>query len=164
MSGKRRFHLVFAFALMMVVLDLPVILFGQDDFLKVEASIVPRRLARSQEGQVVLKLSLREGVSISPYPNFIIEFQPCPELVFPKNFFTATDLEIEILDIEGEKALNFREPVRIPFTVSLEAKKGSYILEGRIKYFARSKKENWCVKSLTKFFVPFATRAARIRR
>ena len=145
-------------------LDSPTFLFGQEDFLKVEASAVPRRLARGEEGEVVLKLILREGVTISPYPDFIIEFQPCSELVFPKNFFTATDLEIEILDTGGEKSLDFKKPVKIPFTVSLEAKKGSYILEGRIKYFARSRKEGWCLKGTAKFFIPFATSAAKVKR
>ncbi len=154
----------FLFPILLAILEVSPFLNGQEDLLKVEASVVPRRLARGQEGEVVLKLIVGHGVLISPYPDFLVEFEPCPALVFPKNFFTATDLEIEVLDIEGEKSLDFKKPVRIPFTVSLEAKKGSYILEGRIKYFARSRKEGWCVKSTAKFFVPFATLATRAKR
>ncbi len=142
----------------------PALLFGQEDFLGVEASVVPRRLSRGEEGDVVIKLSLKEGVLISPYPDFIIEFEPCPALVFPKNFFTASDLEIEVLEKDGEKCLDFKNPVKIPFTVSLEAKKGSSILEGRIKYFARSTKEGWCIKHTARFFVPFATRAGLAKK
>ncbi|MDH7512524.1 MAG: hypothetical protein QHH14_06240 [Clostridiales bacterium] len=158
----RRFR-CFAWLLMLAALC-PLLLFSQEDFLKVEASVEPRRLSRGEEGAVVLELRLMEGISISPYPDFIIEFKPCPELVFPKNFFTASDLDIEVLEKDGEKYLDFKEPLKIPFTVSLEAKRGSYILEGRIKYFARSQKEGWCVKNTAKFFVTFATRPGLVKK
>ncbi len=148
----------------MLALPGPALLFGQEDFLKIEASVEPRRLSRGEEGEVVLELGLMEGISISPYPDFIIEFKPCPELVFPKNFFTASDLEIEVLEKDGEKYLDFKDSLKIPFTVSLEAKKGSYILEGKIKYFARSQKEGWCVKNTAKFFVTFATRPGLVKK
>lgn len=165
MREKKRARLAFVLALIaLAFLEGPPCIEGQEDLLKVEASVVPRRLARGQEGEVVLKVILREGVFVSPYPDFLVEFEPCPALVFPKNFFTATDLEVEVLDSEGEKCLDFKKALEIPFTVSLEAKKGSYILEGRIKYFARSRKEGWCVKSTAKFFVPFATLATRAKR
>ncbi len=137
---------------------------GQDDFLGVEASIVPRRLSRSEEGAVILKLSLEEGTTISPKPDFTVELKPCAELVFPKNFYTASDLGIETIDQEGEEALDLSGPIRIPFTVSAEAERGSHILEGRIKYYARSQKEAWCVKTIAKFFVPFATRAGPVKK
>lgn len=139
---------------------LTLALCAQESFLKIEASVVPRKLARGEEGAVLLKLSLEEGIAISPHPDFIIEFEPCPGLVFPKSFFTASDLGIDALEKDGEDYLDVQAPIRIPFTVGLEAKKGSHILEGRIRYFARSKKEGWCVKNSTKFYVPFATRSA----
>lgn len=137
---------------------------GQDDFLGVEASIVPRRLSRGEEGAVILKLSLQEGMTISPKPDFTIEFKSCPELIFPKNFYTASDLGIETKEEDGEEWLDLSDPVRIPFTVAGEAEKGSHILEGRIKYFARSQKEDWCVKTTAKFFVPFFTRSASVKK
>jgi hypothetical protein len=136
---------------------------AQEDFLQIEASIVPRKLSRGEEGVVILKLSLREGVAVSPRPDFIIEFKPCPEVVFPKNFYTATDLEVGTVVREGEEALDLGKEVRIPFTVSLQARKGSHILEGRVKYFARSRAEGWCVKNTAKFFVPFSTRTSAVR-
>jgi hypothetical protein len=135
---------------------------GQEDLLKVEASINPRHLSRGEEGTVLFKLSLQEGIAVSPHPDFTIEFKPCPELVFPKNFFTATDLKVNTVEANGEESLDFQETIRIPFTVSPEAKKGSHICEGRIKYFARSKTEGWCVKNTAKFFVAFSTRAVAV--
>ena len=140
------------------------LLWAQEDFLKIEASVIPRKLSRGEEGTVLLKLSLEEGITVSPHPDFIIEFKPCEELVFPKNFFTATDLEIDTVERGGEEYLNLQEPVKVPFTVSLEAKKGSHLLEGRIKYFARSRKDGWCVKNTAKFYVAFATRPSVIKK
>jgi len=143
---------------------LAVLLSAQEDFLKIEASIDPRKLSRGEEGAVLLKLSLQENISVSPQPDFIIEFKPCAEIIFPKNFYTATDLEIETAVREGDESLELGTAIRIPFTVSPEAKKGSHILEGRVKYFARSQKEGWCVRNTAKFFVPFSTRSISVRK
>ena len=143
---------------------LAVLLSAQEDFLKIEASIDPRKLSRGEEGAVLLKLSLQEDISVSPQPDFIIEFKPCAEIIFPKNFYTATDLEIETAVREGEESLELGKAIRIPFTVSPEAKKGSHILEGRVRYFARSQKEGWCVRNTAKFFVPFSTRSFSVRK
>ncbi len=137
---------------------------AQEDFLKVEASMVPRRLSRGEEGAVILKLSLQEGIAISPKPDFTIEFKSCPELVFPKNFYTATDLGIETEEQDGEESLDLREKIQVPFTVSEDASKGSHILEGRIKYFAKSQNKEWCVKTSAKFFVPFFTRSVSVKK
>jgi hypothetical protein len=145
-------------------LALLALLGAQKDFLRVEASITPRRLSRGEEGAVILKLSLEEGVTVSPKPDFTIEFKPCPELVFPKNFYTATDLGIETEERDGEESLDLQKAIRVPFTVSEEAGKGSHILEGRIKYFARSQAEEWCVKTSAKFFVPFFTRSVSVKK
>jgi hypothetical protein len=111
-----------------------------------------------------LKLSLQAGIAVSPQPDFIIEFKPCAEIIFPKNFYTATDLEIETIVREAEESLDFEKAIRVPFTVSPTAKKGSHILEGRVKYFARSREEGWCVKNTAKFFVTFSTRPGAVRK
>jgi hypothetical protein len=157
---KSPIHLLSA----VLYLALVVLLSAQEDFLKIEASIVPRKLSRGEEGAVLLKLSLQEGIAVSPQPDFIIEFKPCAEIIFPKNFYTATDLEVETVVREGEESLDLNRAIRIPFTVSPEAKKGSHILEGRVKYFARSRAKGWCVKNTAKFFVTFSTRPAAVRK
>lgn len=128
------------------------------DLLKIETAVLPRRLSRGEEGKVVLRVGVQKGVIISSKPTFIIEIVPNPDLIFPKNFFTASDLALEVVEGEGGSFLNLVKPIEIPFTVGLEAKKGGHILEGRIKYFARSPAEGWCLKSSVKFSVPFSTR------
>jgi hypothetical protein len=136
----------------------------EEDCLKVNASIIPRYLSRGQEGKVVLNITLAEGITINPQPSFIIECDPSYELIFPKDFFTASDLEIEIIEETGEESLDLEEPIDIPFTVSLEAKRGNHSFSGRIKYFAFSEQEGWCLKSTAKFSASFYTRNTRIKK
>lgn len=136
----------------------------EDDSLKVRASIDPKRLSRGQEGKVTLRLRLKEGIVITPEPSFIIEFEPSDEIVFPKNFFTASDLEIETVEENGEEYLNIEEPIEIPFSISLKAKRGNHVLEGKVKYFACSKVEGWCLKSNTTFSASFYTRSSVVKK
>jgi hypothetical protein len=131
---------------------------GGEDLLRIEASLRPKSLSRKEEGRVVIKVILKEGIVISPHPTFTIEFVPNRELIFPKNFYTNSDLNIEVLEEDGQQYLNLEPPIEIPFTVSLEAKRGGHILEGRIKYFACSRKEGWCLKDSAEFSIPFFTR------
>lgn len=135
-----------------------------NDLLKVEASVNPGRLSRGQEGKVILKVSVREGITISPQPSFRIEFNSSQELVFPKNFFTASDLEIETAEENGREYLDLEEPIEIPFTVNLEASRGYHVLKGRIKYFACHLEEGWCLKTHMKFSAPFYTRRSVVRK
>ncbi len=136
----------------------------EDDSLKIKASINPKRLSRRQEGKVTLKISLKEGISINPQPSFVIEFEPSEEINFPKNFFTASDLEIETLEEDGGEYLNLEKPIEIPFSVKLEAHQGNHVLKGKIKYFACCPKEGWCLKSSMTFSASFYTRRTVIRK
>jgi hypothetical protein len=129
-----------------------------EDFIKIETSVSPLRLSRGEEGKVLLKISVRQGMTINSRPSFVIEFGPNEELVFPKNFFTASDLAIEAADAGGRERLELKKSLVIPFTVSLRAKRGVHTLEGRVKYFATSDTEGWCRKSSTKFSATYSTR------
>jgi hypothetical protein len=130
----------------------------EENLIDLDVSISPYRLSRTQEGKVIIKIALEEGIEINAQPSFIIEFSPTEELVFPKNFFTASDLEIEIIKENGFEYLKLDEPLEIPFTVSIEAERGTHTLEGKIKYFACSKQEGWCLKNTTDFSARFYTR------
>jgi hypothetical protein len=130
----------------------------EEDLLKIEASSNPKRLSSAQKGKIVLKLTMQEGIFISPEPSFIIEFSPCEELIIPKSISTESNLEIDILKENGEDYLDLREAIEIPFTVRLMAKQGSHFLEGKIKYFACSKEEGWCLKYTSKFSAAFYIR------
>ena len=122
-----------------------------EDPIKVEASILPLRVARGEEGRVILKIRVKEGFTVNSLPSFIIEFGPGTDLLFPKNFFTASDLNLEVVEENGKQRLNLKKPVEIGFTVSPKATRGIFILQGRVKYFATSDKDGWCLKSSTKF-------------
>lgn len=136
----------------------------EDDSLKIKASINPKRLSRGEEGKVTLELSLKEGILISPQPSFVIEFNPSDELNFPKNFFTASDLEVETIEQDGEEYLNLEKAVEIPFSVKLEADRGNHALKGKIKYFACCPSEGWCLKSSATFSASFYARQSAVRK
>ena len=139
-------------------------LFSQEDLLKVECSINPLRLSRGEEGKVTLKISVSKGITISPQPSLTIELSPREELVFPKNFFTSSDLNLEVLEENGQEYLSLKKPVEIPFTVSPKAKRGIHVLEGKVKYFARSSKEGWCLKRSSKFSATYYTRITIVKK
>jgi hypothetical protein len=135
-----------------------------DDLLKIDGAVQPKRLSRGEEGRIILKLQVQKGVFLSAQPFFIIEFGSVTEIVFPKNFFTASDLNIGLMEEKSGSSINLSKPIEVPFTVSLDAKPGGHILEGRIRYFARSPKENWCYKTTSKFSIAFSTRTAVFKK
>ena len=106
----------------------------------------------------VLIFTPQEGIQINSQPSFTVEFGSSEELVFPKNFFSATDLEIAILEQDGMTSLNLEEPIEIPFTVGPEVARGNYTLEGKVKFFAFSRKDGAIVKTSVKFEASFYTR------
>jgi len=143
----------------------PVFFIAEDAIpVKIESMIKPSRLYRAQEGKVILKIDIKKGMAISSQPTFVIEFSPCDALVFPKNFFTASDLGIEILENKGLEYLNLQKPIEIPFTVNTDAQRGKHSLEGKIKFFARSLDENWCLKTFSKFSASFYTRQTLFKK
>jgi hypothetical protein len=137
---------------------------SRDGLLKVESSIRPLRLVRGEAGKIILKIKVKPGITISPQPSFIIEFVPNDELVFPKPFYTASDLNVEVQEAEkGKEILSFSKPLEIPFTVNPKAARGVHVLEGRVRYFANSKGEGWCLKNSAKFSATYSTRTAPLR-
>ncbi len=166
MKGRQKLFLSISISVLAGLCIFPIFayLFSQEDLLKVECSINPLRPARGEEGKVVLKISVEKGISISPQPSLTIEFDPGEELIFPKNFFTASDLNIEVLEENGEEYLDLKKPLVIPFTVSPKAKRGIHTLEGKVKYFARSKKEGWCLKRSFRFSATYYTRITAVKK
>ncbi len=153
--GKvRRLALAMAAAAAVLASSLP----AQEDLVRIDSSVTPRRLSRGEQGRVVLRLAVSDGILLYAQPSFVIEFATQPEIVFPKDFFTASDLAIETREVGSENYLTLRKPIEIPFTVSEGAAPGSHILEGRVKFLARSDKDEWCLKSAAKFSIPYSTR------
>ena len=130
----------------------------QEELIDIEASISPQRLSKGQAGKIVLKFTIKKGITINPQPSFTVELSPSDDLVFSKNFFTASDLEIEILKEDGKEYLDLTKQIEIPFSVSEEAVRGLHTLEGKVKYFAYSGEEKWCLKTTTQFSTSFYTR------
>jgi hypothetical protein len=134
-----------------------------EDLLKVESSVQPLRLARGEEGKILLKITVKRGVAVNSQGSLTVEFDPNEVLVFPKNFFTAADLSVPRIEIKGKEFLDLRKPVEIPLTVNPKARRGVHVLRGRIKYIAASLSENWCYKGVAKFAATFSTRLTPLR-
>jgi hypothetical protein len=127
---------------------------------RVEAGVSPLRLVRGQEGKVVLKVVVKSGLAISPHPSFTIEFEPGEILVFPKPFFSATDLNAEVATIDGRQVLSFKKPLEVPFTVAARAPRGVHVLAGKVVFYAVSRAEGWCRKGTARFRATYSTRTA----
>jgi hypothetical protein len=136
----------------------------EDDILKIEASVNPKSLSKGQDGKVILKLILVEGLSITPQPSFTVEFSPNEVIVFAKKIFSDADLGMEILEDMGEEHLSLKDPIEIPFAVSPDAAGGKQRLDGKINYFVCSKEEGWCLKSSSKFSVSFSIQATPVEK
>ncbi len=141
----------------MVCLLLPFLAAEKYDLLEISANIKPKRLSREQEGKVELKFSVKEGILISSQPSFIIEIDPSDTLAFSKDFFTASDLAIKVIEQDGKEYLDLSDPVGVPFIVKPEAERGNHILRGQVKYFACSLEEGWCLKDKKEFSATFYT-------
>lgn len=158
MKTLHRFR--FGFAAVLLAVAIPAA--GQD-LVNIEAGISPRRLARGQEGKIVLKVGLKKGIAISALPAFTIEIDGGEDLVFAKSFFTGSDLALARIEIDGKDCLNLQAPIEIPFKVGPKARRGVYILRGRVKYFAFDLAGGWCFKSSAKFSTAYSTWAIPVK-
>lgn len=155
----------FLISLFLVALaSLPFFSYSQETLLKVDAAVIPKILARGESGEVVLRLTVPEGVLVLAKPEFVIEFKNLPPITFPKNFFTATDLELETVELNGQECIKLDKVINIPFSIALDAPARTYILEGKVKYVLRSVKQGWCLKTASKFYCSFSTRAAVVKK
>jgi hypothetical protein len=134
-----------------------------EDLIKVESRITPLRLARGEEGKLILKLTVKSGIVVNAVAGLTVELEPADELVYPKSFFTAADLANPRIEVQGKEYLDLKKPVVIPVTVSPKAGRGVHILRGRVKYFGTSLAEGWCYKSTAKFAATYSTRTAPLR-
>lgn len=159
---KNRVQVIFLFILILILPQIPYA--DKYDVLKVEAGVSPLRLSRGQEGKIRLNFTLKEGIIISPQPSFIIEIDYSEGLIFSKDFFTASDLEINIIEKDGNECLDLAGTIAIPFTVSVEAERGNHKLKGHVKFFACNHEEDWCLKDKTPFVAHYYTSNRIVRK
>ncbi len=155
---------VLSFSIFSLLFFPPFRALGQETLLKVDVAIIPKILARGESGQINLRLTVPEGVIVLTEPEFIIEFKALPPINLPKNFFTATDLDLETVDYNGRECLKLDKIIKIPFSVALDAPARTYILEGKVKYTLFSPKKGWCLRTVSKFYSSFSTRATLMKK
>jgi len=146
-----------AFSILFFFLALTFLSAEKYDLLNIQVNIKPKRLSREQEGNIELIFTVKHGIMISSQPSFIIEIEPSETLAFSKDFFTASDLDIKVIEKDGKEYLDFSDSVKVPFTVRPEAERGNHIIRGKVKYFACSLEEGWCLKDKKEFSATFYT-------
>lgn len=134
------------------------------NLLTVTASVQPKRLRRGQEGELRLRFRLLPGIIILSQPDFLIEITSSDALSFPKAFYSASDLEMTIIEEEGREYLDMSSGLGIPFTVKRAARSGNHVVRGRVKYFGCAREEGWTLKSKTRFSASFYTSSRLYRR
>jgi len=134
------------------------------DLLRVSGSVEPKRMRRGQEGVLRLRFRVEPGIRILSQPDFKIEITSSDALSFPKAFYSASDLEMTIVEEEGREYLDMSAGVGIPCTVKLEARSGNHVVRGRVKYFGCDREDGWTMKNKTRFSASFYSSSRVYRR
>jgi hypothetical protein len=131
--------------------------FGQEDYLKIDCLVSPRRIPQGQEGVLKIRITTRSGIRISSYPEFMIRLNDTPSLSFAKSFFLGSELNFPTTQENGNVFLDLQKDVELPFKVSENALTGTQTLTGEIVYTVFFQ-DSWHVKTFQKFSVPYSVR------
>ena len=129
----------------------------QEDYLKIEAQITPRLIRQGEEGILKLKITPKDGIRISSHPEFIIKLKDNSNLVFPKIFFTASELNFHTKQESGTIILEMGKQIEIPFKVQENSLLGRHRITGEVVFTAVSD-DHWSLKTYQKFFTEFISR------
>ena len=129
----------------------------QEDYLKIEAQVIPRLIRQGNEGILKIKITPREGIRISSHPEFIIKLKDNNNLAFPKIFFTASELNFQTKQENDAIILEMEKQIEIPFKVQENSLLGRHRISGEVVFTAVSK-DNWSLKTYQKFYSEFISR------
>jgi hypothetical protein len=138
-----------------IILALSFLLMGQmimPDY-KLSAVAKPNYLKRGESGKVVIFIDLQKRNYIKPAPPLIIKCFPGEGIVFPKEIFKSSELNIPILQRKDISYLDLREGIEIPFSVEQKARAGKRELTFEIKFLICSETKGICSKAVEKVYV-----------
>lgn len=127
---------------------------SQEDYLKIDAQITPKYIFQGEEGILKIKITPKEGIKISSHPEFIIKLHDNGNLVFPKIFFTASELNYQTKQEDNVILLDLEKEIEIPFKVNDNSLIGRHKISGEI-IFTAIFKDNWSLKTYQKFITNF---------
>lgn len=130
---------------------------AQDDFLKIECSVSPRQVLQGSEGQLKIKILVRNGVKISANPEFLIRLDENDNLSFAKIFFAGSELNLPTSQENDGVFLDPQKEIDVPFKLNEEALLGNLTVSGEI-VFTMLFPDSWAVKTTQKFSADFVSR------
>ncbi len=133
----------------------------QEDYLKIDTTISPHSIRQGEEGVLKLKITPRRDIKISSYVGFMIKLDDNENLSFPKEFFTANELDLQSRQVDDVVYLALDEKeIPIPFKVNKSSLMGKQKISGEIVFTAVFK-DNWSMKTYQKFYVDFNSKRNR---
>ena len=132
-------------------------------YLQVEAKTNKKAYYQGEEGQIKLRITPRSDINISVYPEMLIRFRSNANLVFAKNFFTASELDFLTFQEKDTEYVyyNLDKEIVIPFKVSPNALLGRMRIEGEVAFSAIFLSNHWCLKTYETFEVEIVSRLGR---
>jgi hypothetical protein len=137
-----------------------LLIFPQDDYLKISTNVDPRRIKQGNEGVLKIKITPVNGIKISSHPEFMIKLDKNNNLSFSKLFFTASELDFQTKQENGTVLLELGKEVDIRFKVNEESLIGKHTIKGEVVFTAVFK-DNWSMKTYQKFNVDFVSQRNR---
>lgn len=129
---------------------------SQDAFLDIIVQVSPSGIRQGQEGVLKIKIMPRGSLRISANPEFMIKFDANNNLVYPKFFFTGSELNFKTVQEKDGIYLDFDREIEISFKVSDSALLGRQVISGEIVYTALFQ-DNWSIKTFQKFSTNFTS-------
>lgn len=132
-------------------------------YLQVEAKTNKKSYFQGEEGQIKLRITPRGDINVSVYPEMLIRFKPNANLVFAKNFFTASELDFLTFQEKDTEYVyyNLDKEIVIPFKVGPNALLGRMRIEGEVAFSAIFLSNHWCLKTYETFEVEIVSRLGR---
>jgi hypothetical protein len=139
---------------------------AQDEYLKIDTSVTPTSISQGEEGVLKIKITPRSDIkipSISSHLGFMIKFEDNANLSFPKVFFTASELDLQMKQENDSVYLEFEKEIPITFKVAEDSLLGKHKISGEV-IFTAVFKDNWSVKTYQKFNADFYSKRNRKTR
>lgn len=147
--------ILFTFIVTILFLVSPVFnIYANEDFLNISANVYPSSIKQGDEGVIIIKITPKNGIKISSFPNFMIKLNPSDNLIFSKQFFTASELNVETEADDNTVFLKLEKKNEIGFKVSDSALIGKINISGDI-IFTAVFEDNWSLKTRQPFNVGF---------
>ncbi len=131
--------------------------YGQDDFLKIECDVSPRQILQGNEGQLKIRIVVRNGIRISANPEFLIRLDENESLSFAKIFFAGSELNLPTTQEKEGVFLDPQKEIEVPFKLNENALIGNLTINGEV-IFTMLFQDNWLVKTTQKFSAGFVSR------